>query len=49
MIVRGGRGLNVCIVTTGHIGSNPRAVKEAGLSAAEVPLARMAAEIAAWL
>jgi two-component system chemotaxis response regulator CheB len=27
----------------------PRAVKEAGLSAAEVPLARMAAEIAAWL
>jgi glycosyltransferase involved in cell wall biosynthesis len=30
MIVWNGRGRNVCIVTTGHIGSNPRVVKEAG-------------------
>lgn len=29
MIVRNGRSLRVCIVTAGHIGSNPRVVKEA--------------------
>ena len=29
MIVRNRSGLNVCIVTPGHIGSNPRVVKEA--------------------
>src|SRR5262245_8821516 len=29
MIVGSRRGLNVCIVTPGHIGSHPRVVKEA--------------------